>query len=308
MSSNFGSFIFFGLIICYVSAGNSEYHDEFTREWAVKVHDPLMADLIALETGFENKGLIQPFHDVYLFEHKEVPHRSKRGAPAHTSKLQKHESILWTEQQVSKSREKRDHVDLFDKRSESIAYRSANFDDPEWANQWYLKNDNQKNKRSLERLDLHVVPVWAMGYTGKGVVVTVLDDGLEWNNTDIVKNYSPEASYDLNDNDNDPSPRYDPTNENKHGTRCAGEIAMVSNNGFCGVGIAFNAKIGGVRMLDGKVTDRIEAQAIAFKHKLIDIFSSSWGPNDDGRTVEGPGTLASQAFIKGITEVINILV
>ena len=55
-------------------------------------------------------------------------------------------------------------------------------------------------------------------------------------------------------------------------------------------------------MLDGKVTDRIEAQAIAFNHDLIDIYSSSWGPNDDGRTVEGPGTLASEAFIKGITE------
>ncbi len=50
----------------------------------------------------------------------------------------------------------------------------------------------------------------------------------------------------MNDNDADPSPRYDPTNENKHGTRCAGEIAMVANNGFCGVGIAFNSKIGGL--------------------------------------------------------------
>ncbi len=56
-------------------------------------------------------------------------------------------------------------------------------------------------------------------------------------------------------------------------------------------------------MLDGRVTDRIEAEAIGFKHDLIDIFSSSWGPNDDGRTVEGPGTLATQAFVKGITEV-----
>ena len=64
---------------------------------------------------------------------------------------------------------------------------------------------------------------------------------------------------------------------------------MVANNGFCGVGIAFNSKT--------------EAQAIAFKHKYIDIYSSSWGPNDDGRTVEGPGTLATEAFIKGITEV-----
>ncbi len=38
-------------------------------------------------------------------------------------------------------------------------------------------------------------------------------------------------------------------------------------------------------MLDGHVTDRIEAEAIAFNHKYVDIYSASWGPNDDGRTV-----------------------
>ena len=31
-----------------------------------------------------------------------------------------------------------------------------------------------------------------------------------------------------------------------HGTRCAGEIAAKANNSFCGVGVAFNAKIGGI--------------------------------------------------------------
>ncbi|CAJ0967010.1 unnamed protein product, partial [Ranitomeya imitator] len=29
-----------------------------------------------------------------------------------------------------------------------------------------------------------------------------------------------------------------------HGTRCAGEVAAVANNGICGVGIAYNANIG----------------------------------------------------------------
>lgn len=52
-------------------------------------------------------------------------------------------------------------------------------------------------------------------------------------------------SYDLNSNDADPSPRPTSPAKNVHGTRCAGEIAMVANNGKCGVGIAFRAKIGG---------------------------------------------------------------
>ena len=29
---------------------------------------------------------------------------------------------------------------------------------------------------------------------------------------------------------------------------------------------------------------------------LIHLHSSSWGPNDDGKTVDGPGKLASRAF------------
>ncbi|OBS79606.1 hypothetical protein A6R68_22192, partial [Neotoma lepida] len=80
-----------------------------------------------------------------------------------------------------------------------------------------LSDDDRQDTRmtaALPKLDLHVIPVWQKGITGKGVVITVLDDGLEWNHTDIYANYDPEASYDFNDNDHDPFPRYDPTNEN----------------------------------------------------------------------------------------------
>jgi furin len=54
--------------------------------------------------------------------------------------------------------------------------------------------------------------------------------------------------------------RYDLIDSNRHGTRCAGEVAATANNSECAVGIAFNAGIGGVRMLDGDVTDAVEAR------------------------------------------------
>ena len=53
---------------------------------------------------------------------------------------------------------------------------------------------------------------------------------------------------------------------NRHGTRCAGEVAAEANNGICVTGIAYNAKIGGIRMLDGDVTDLVEAKSIGFRH------------------------------------------
>ena len=53
------------------------------------------------------------------------------------------------------------------------------------------------------------------------------------------------ASYDVNSHDPDPQPRYDLNDSNRHGTRCAGEVAGVANNSLCAVGVAFEANIGG---------------------------------------------------------------
>jgi hypothetical protein len=59
----------------------------------------------------------------------------------------------------------------------------------------------------------------------------------------------------------------------------------------------------GVRMLDGRVTDKVEAESLSLNPQYIDIYSASWGPSDDGTTVEGPGTLATAAFLNGIKKV-----
>lgn len=50
-----------------------------------------------------------------------------------------------------------------------------------------------------------------------------------------------------------------------HGTRCAGEVAATANNSICGVGIAYNANIGG--------TSSSRFQSIAdFRYNLTNIF------------------------------------
>ena len=56
----------------------------------------------------------------------------------------------------------------------------------------------------------------------------------------------------------------------------------------------------GVRMLDGDVTDMVEAKSLSHQPQHIDIYSASWGPDDDGKTVDGPASLARQAFENGI--------
>ena len=65
---------------------------------------------------------------------------------------------------------------------------------------------------------------WKQGLTGKGVRVVVLDDGLDWTHPDLAANYDPTISFDFNGNDSDPLPA---DSVNSHGTRCAGEVAML---------------------------------------------------------------------------------
>ena len=96
-------------------------------------------------------------------------------------------------------------------------------------------------------------------------------------------------------------PRYDMNDSNRHGTRCAGEIAAVPDNNICTIGVAYNSRVGGVRMLDGEVTDAVEARSLGLNNQHIHIYSASWGPDDNGKTVDGPGELATRAFIDGVT-------
>lgn len=36
---------------------------------------------------------------------------------------------------------------------------------------------------------MNVIPAWKQGITGKGIVVTILDDGLEKDHPDLIANY-----------------------------------------------------------------------------------------------------------------------
>jgi len=104
---------------------------------------------------------------------------------------------------------------------------------------------------------------WAQGYTGQGVVVAVVDSGVDYNHSDLSGNIwvnSDEVAnngvdddgngfiddvqgWDFVDGDNDPM------DLNDHGTHVAGTIAA-ENNGFGVTGVAYNASIMSVRTFD----------------------------------------------------------
>ncbi|XP_051262848.1 proprotein convertase subtilisin/kexin type 4-like isoform X1 [Dicentrarchus labrax] len=180
---------------------------------------------------------------------------------------------------------------------ENKSDQSLTFNDPLWPMQWELFAQGEYNSSGF---DLNVMPVWSNNITGNGVVVSIIDDGVDHANKDLKKNFEALASFDLcasHGLSHDPMPVRD--EENSHGTRCAGEVAMEANNSYCGVGIAFNARIGGIRLLDGSVTDAMEATALTFNIHFIDIYVCSWGPRDDGAEMDGPHSLTERALRLG---------
>ena len=59
----------------------------------------------------------------------------------------------------------------------------------------------------------------------------------------------------------------------------------------------------GIRMLDQPyMTDLIEANSMGHEPHLIDIYSASWGPTDDGKTVDGPRNATMRAIVRGVNE------
>ncbi|GBE81896.1 Protease KEX1 [Sparassis crispa] len=163
-------------------------------------------------------------------------------------------------------------------------------EDPEFPRQWHLVNDEYPQHM------MNVSLVWDMGYTGKGVISALVDDGLDYTNNDLADNFYAAGSYDFNDHLDLPTPTLF---EDHHGTRCAGQIAAVKND-ICGVGIAYDSKVAGLRILSGPVSDIDEAAALNYDYQNTSIFSCSWGPPDDGKSMEGPSYLIKKAIANGI--------
>ncbi|KAJ8304125.1 hypothetical protein KUTeg_017708 [Tegillarca granosa] len=177
----------------------------YTDKWAVKIKGgEAVARKLSEKYGFIYLGKIIP--DVYHFQHKDVQKRSAHPSAKHHQLLFEDPEVLWTEQQIVKRRVSRSMNT--EKREFNTLYSSPNFpNDPKWKNMWYLNGDSDYNMRIRD--------TWTLGYTGKGVVVTVVDDGIEINHADLKQNYDAEASYDVNDHDLDPTPRYDYSDVNR---------------------------------------------------------------------------------------------
>ena len=152
---------------------------------------------------------------------------------------------------------------------------SYGFWDPLFEYQWHLLNTGQDimglpQAPGAYRNDINVTGVWP-NYTGKGVVVGVLDDGFEADHPDLKQNYLADRSYNLVTN----TPGQFP---GTHGTATTGLI-VAANNGVGGLGVAYEATaIGYTSDADGSslLNNFIKASSRMLLEG-VDVSSNSWG-------------------------------
>ncbi|KAF8559698.1 hypothetical protein OG21DRAFT_1594521 [Imleria badia] len=242
---------------------------ELPDAWLLRAPKHTHPHILARYDAVRAQGAIQPRDDrarspleaVNLLEHQHPRQRTKRAPPPIPS----------------------------DTSPAAIGARLG-FTDPLFTQQWHIVNEE------FPRHMMNVTGLWEIDITGQGVIISLVDDGLDYESKDLADNFDAEHSYDFNDHTPLPKPMLA---DDRHGTRCAGQIAAVKND-VCGVGLAYEAKVAGVRILSGPITDVDEAAALNYGFHDVDIYSCSWGPPDDGKSMEGPSYIIHKAFLNGV--------
>ena len=155
--------------------------------------------------------------------------------------------------------------------------------EPLYIYQWHLENTGQSafaSNSGTSGEDINHSAALALGVTGEGIRVNVIDKGLELQHPDLQANILAGGSYDYVGGDDDPTNNYE--SDGDHGTSVAGLIAAVGDNDLGGSGVAPDAWLQGYNwLLSSKTTaDYILAHGLDDKLSNTDIFNKSLGASN----------------------------
>jgi hypothetical protein len=154
---------------------------------------------------------------------------------------------------------------------------------------------------------------WARGYTGQGVIVAVLDTGVDRNHADLAANIWTNAGEIANDGlDNDGNGYVDDVygwnfangnnntlDVNGHGSHVAGTIAA-GNNGFGATGVAYNARIMPVKVLSDSGSGSYSGVAQGIRYAVdngADVINMSLGGGSTNSEVQAALQYASSRSV-----------
>lgn len=167
--------------------------------------------------------------------------------------------------------------------------------DPMLGNQWHLGL-------------IRAAPSWDSA-TGSGVVVGIVDNGVDLSHPDLSPALDRGLGYDWNDNDNDPSAENHEVviegdtyyRKDDHGTAVAGLASARGGNRVGGAGSAPSSAFAALRLIAAPVDDAEEAAAMSWRNDAIWVKNNSWGPYDYYPDVSPAPSLWQSAVLEGVT-------
>lgn len=161
--------------------------------------------------------------------------------------------------------------------------RTSAPNDQLFSQQWALNNTGQGG--GVAGQDIKVLPAWNITKGSSKITIAIIDEGVDYSHPDLNTPGKLVTGYDAVRRINDPTP----SNDDAHGTACAGIAAAASNNNLGISGVAPGCRIMGVRIAygvinpvtgrrvwvttDAQIADGIN-QAVA---NGADVLSNSWG-------------------------------
>ena len=171
--------------------------------------------------------------------------------------------------------------------------------DPLFLRQWQLNNVGQTSYADdggVPDEDMALNRILALGPTGDGVRVAIVDTGLETCHPDLAGSVELDASFNFNAGLSGASPwvvgpwygarpddPFNPYPVGDHGTSVAGLVAAEDRNGIGGRGVAHGALLRGYNMLSaldydlGVYLDALGASRYAPDSSDVDVFNMSFG-------------------------------
>ena len=190
-------------------------------------------------------------------------------------------------------------------------------DDTSFSELWGLHNTGQTG--GVDDADIDAPEAWDISTGDRGIVVGVIDTGVDYTHPDLIANawVNPgEIADDGIDNDGNGyiddvygidaiSGSGDPMDDNGHGTHVAGTIGASGNNGLGVVGVNHDVAIAGCKFLSasgsGSTSDAIECidYMVDLKNSGVNlrVLNNSWGGGGYSQALADAITASEQADI-----------